>query len=529
MKWLLLGWQRLGLALPILFWAAIPCAAQLTTAQYGNARTGADTSETILTPQNVNAQQFGKVFSFKVDGDVYAQPLYLPQLEIPGKGKHHVLFVATEHDSVYAFDGDNNPSSPLWQVSFISPGNGSTPLAAREVQCPFIRPEVGITPTPVIDTKTGTLYVLARTKENGKYFQRLHALDVTTGAEKFGGPQVIQASVQGRKRRLDFDPLRENPRAALLLANGNIYLTWASSCDVGEYHGWVIAYDAHTLKQTGVFNTSPDAEESGIWQSDAGPAADEQGNIYAVTGNGKFDADSGGRDFGDSILKLTQTSQGLIAKDYFTPSDQQKLNANDLDVGSDGPVLLPDQPGPHPHLLITAGKGGGVYVIDRDHMGGYRAGNNSHAVQVIQLGDSCLGAPAYWNQSVYIFCSHDVLRQYKVENGRLSTEPVGKGTVQFTDPGATPTISASGMKNGIVWWVATKTWDGSDHFAVLHADDAANIGHELYTSEENSGRDRAGSALRFVMPTVVHGRVYIGVKGEVDVYGLLQSPQKSSK
>ena len=520
---------RSGSLLPILLvWLALPCVAQLTTAQYGNARSGANANETVLTPQNVNAQQFGKVFSFKVDGDVYAQPLYLPQLEIPGKGKHNVLFVATEHDSVYAFDADNDPATPLWQVSFLSPGSGISPLAAREVQCPFIRPEVGITPTPVIDTKTGTLYVLVRTKENGKYFQRLHALDIATGKEKFGGPQIIQAAVTAKgssQRAVNFDPLRENPRAALLLANGNVYLTWASSCDVGEYHGWVIAYDARTLKQTGVFNTSPDAQESGIWQSDSGPAADDQGNIYAVTGNGKFDANSGGRDYGDSVIKLGHNGQNLTLKDYFTPSDQEKLNARDLDVGSDGPVLLPDQTGPHPHLLITAGKGGGVYLLDRDRLGGYQAGTNPHAVQVIELSRSCLGAPAYWNQSVYIFCSNDVLRQYKLESGRLSNDPVSKGTVQFTDPGATPTISANRTQNGIVWWVATKTWNGSDRFAVLYADDATNVARELYNSEQNSGRDRAGSALRFVMPTVANGRVYIGVKGQVDVYGLLQ-PQK---
>lgn len=500
--------------------------AQVTTAQYGNARIGADLVEIELTPQNVNAEHFGKVFSFKVDGDVYAQPLYVPSLEIPSKGKHSVLFVATEHDSVYAFDAANNPSDPLWYVSFIHPEKGITPLDTRDVQCGFIMPDIGITSTPAIDTTTGTLYVLVRTKENGKYVQRLHALDISTGMEKFGGPVVIQASVNPGKiavsqQPVDFDPLRENPRAAILLANHMVYLAWASSCDVGKYHGWVISYDSHSLRQTGVFNTSPDAEEGGIWQADAGPAADEQGNVFAITGNGKFDADSGGRDYGDSILKLALSSSGLRLQDYFTPFDEQRLDDENLDLGSGGPVLLPDQTGPHPHLLVAAGKGGALYLIDRDHMGGYHAGDNTHAVQVIPINNTCLGAPAYWNQSLYIFCSNDVLRQYKLENGTLSAEPVAKGTLKLPEPGATPTISAKGATNGIVWWVATKRQNGPYRFAVLHANDATDIAHELYNSEQNASRDRAGLALRFAMPTVAEGRVYIGLKGEVDVYGLL--------
>lgn len=517
-------WRRIRwLAIPAFF--SIAALGQLTTAQYGNARLGANTNETLLTTKNVNARQFGKIFSFEVDGDVYAQPLFLPQLEIPGKGKHDVIFIATEHDSLYAFDAKNNPSTPLWKTSFLDSGKSVTTIPARDLHCPFIRPEVGITPTPVIDSTTETLYVLARTKENGAYFQRLHAVDVRTGTEKFGGPVKIEATgirnEGGRQRSLAFDPLRENPRAALLLQNGNVYLTWASSCDVGEYHGWVMAYDAHTLKQTGSFNASPDASESGIWQSDAGAAADDAGNVFVVTGNGKFDASFGGRDYGNSVIKLRLESQGMAATDYFTPYNEKALNAQDLDLGSGGPLLLPDQPGPHHHLLITAGKGGGMYLLDRDAMGKHHAGDNTNAVQSIELDRSCFGSPAYWNNSIYIFCSQDVLRQYKLENGKLSPQPAAKGTVEFTDPGAALMISANRNAEGIVWWVATRSWNGPDHFAVLHAVDATHIDHELYTSEENSSRDRAGLALRFVMPAVLDGRVYIGVKGAVDVYGLL--------
>jgi len=300
-------------------------SGQVTTSQYNNARTGAYLDETTLTPQNVNARQFGRAFTLPVDGDVYAQPLYLGGLDIPGKGRHNVLFVATEHDSVYAFDADAL-APPLWQVSFINPRAGVTTLTDREVRCPFISPEIGITPTPVIDPETGTLYVLARTKEGGRYYQRLHALDVTTGAERLGGPVAIQASVKDAgyfgghfAGQVPFSQFRELPRAGLLLAQGKVYLSWGSSCDVGPYHGWVMAYDARTLAQTAVFNTSPDSSESGIWQGDAGLAADAEGNVYAVTGNGTFDAASGGRDYGDTVLKLALANGSFAVRDYFTP------------------------------------------------------------------------------------------------------------------------------------------------------------------------------------------------------------------
>ena len=274
----------------------LPAGAQsVTTSQYDNARSGANRFETALTPRNVNVRHFGKLFTLKVDGDVYSQPLFLTGLDMPGKRRHDVLFVATEHDSVYAFDAYGHPASPLWRVTFLR--KGVTTVPADDVQCPFIEPEVGITSTPVIDEDTGTLYVLARTKEQtgsprpAHYTQRLHALAVTTGVEKFGGPVAIKATINGKgtgsqSGKVEFDPLRENPRASVLLANGLVYLAWASSCDVGSYHGWVMAYDAQTLKQKAVFNASPDGGDSGIWASDTGPAADESGNLFLATGNG---------------------------------------------------------------------------------------------------------------------------------------------------------------------------------------------------------------------------------------------------
>jgi len=502
-------------------------AAQILTAQYDNARTGATLHETTLTRANVNAAHFGKIFSFPVDGDVYAQPLYLPGVEIPGKGSHNVIFIATEHDSVYAFDADAAASSPLWRVSFLNSGAGIATVPARDVACPFIAPEIGITPTPAIDLQSGTLYVLARTKEgggalsSGRYVQKLHALAITTGAEKFGGPVEIKASVKGRGGLpVAFDPLRELPRAALLLASGQIYVTWGSSCDVGPYHGWVMAYDARTLSQTAVFNTSPDAEESGIWQSDNGPAADDQGNVYAATGNGKFSAAANGRDYGDSLLKLGLANRSLNVLDYFTPFNEKALNREDDDLGSGGPLLLPPQSGAPNGLVLVGGKDGSLYVLDRSRLGKYRESNNSHAVQVIRFRDGIYAAPAYWNGRVYILPGGDYLSAFTLDHGKLSAKPA-MGAQRFANPGATLAISANGSSNGIVWLIETKTWNGADQPAVLHAYDAANVARELYNSEQNSARDRAGLTLRFTIPTVVNGRVYVDAKHRIDVYGLL--------
>jgi len=504
--------------------------AQVTTSQYDNARTGADVRETILTSRNVNANQFGKVFALHVDGDVYAQPLYLPQIAIPGKGTHNVVFIATERDSVYAFDADAPSQTPLWRATFVDSSKGIEPLTPEDVRCPFIVPSIGITSTPVIDAASGTIYVLARTQEHGNYFQKLHALDVATGAEKSGSPVAIKASSPHKTLGLvsnpvDFDARSENPRAALLLSSGKVYLSWASSCDVGPYHGWMIAYDARTLQQAGVFNTSPDDEQSGIWAGDAGPAADANGNVFVAAGNGTFDAAlKGGRDYGDSVLKLALTPAGLAVADYFTPFDQDKLNAADNDLGSGGPVLLPDQQGPHPHVLIVGGKGGTIYVIDRDHMGKFHAGNDSHAVQTLPAHDMIFGAAAYWNGHLYYLVSNDVLRDYAVQNGQLSLS--SQGTLKFIDPGATPTVSANGTKDGIVWAIQTKGFQSANRQAILHAFEAGNVARELYNSGENTPRDGAGLTLRFTIPTVANGRVYIGTKNEVDVYGLLPAAKK---
>jgi len=508
---------------------AIPVAAQITTSQYDNSRSGATPNERYLTPQNVNAKQFGKLGSFKVDGAVYAQPLFVPSVDLPQhKGRHDLIFIATEHNSVYAFDAYSPNSAPIWQVSLLDSVKGSVPVSEDDAQCPFIKPEIGITSTPVIDIHTGTLYVLARTRILHKvganeFFQRLHALAITTGVEKFGGPKLISASVPGKgagasNGQVAFDPLKENPRAALLLSKNSVYITWASSCDVDPYHGWIMAYDPKTLAQKAVLNVSPDGSEAGIWLSDTGPAADAEGNVYVPTGNGTFNAAFGGRDYGDSVLKLDGST--LAVRDYFTPHDQDRISNADSDVGSSGPTLMPDQPGPHRHLLLQPTKDSTIYVIDRDKMGKYQRESDA-LVQTVHMGGGGYGAIAYWNGHAYFAASDDFLRDYAIKDGQLTIS--ASSAMKFANPGATPSVSSDGNKNAIVWAIATKTWNGPDtKTAVLYAFDATKLGQPIYTSEQNSQRDRAALATRFVIPVVYSGHVYFGTRSEVEVYGLLK-------
>jgi hypothetical protein len=515
-------------AIPFLLAFAGFSFAQVTTSQYNNSRTGANLGEKILTPQNVNAAQFGKIGAFKVDGTVYAQPLFLPSVDIPGKGKHDVVYVATEHDSVYAFDAYRPADPPLWHVNFLDAAHNIKTVSEDDAQCPFIRPEIGITSTPVVDVPSGTLYVLARTKightvGGDEYFQHLHALAITTGVEKFGGPKLITATAPGHGAgssggQVAFNALKENPRAALTLANNSVYLTWASACDVDPYHGWVMAYDVQTLAQKAVLNVNPNGSEAGIWLSDTGPAADAEGNLFVPTGNGTFDANSGGHDYGDSVLKLDGSS--LTVRDYFTPHDQERISNADSDIGSSGPLLLPDQPGPHRHLLLQPTKDSTIYVIDRDDMGKYHADNDA-LVQTVRLKGGAYGAIAYWNGHAYFAASDDNLNDYVFKNGKLVLNSSSHKV--FENPGATPSISADGNKSAIVWAISTKVWNGADtRPAVLYAYDASKLAAPIYTSEQNSQRDRAAMATRFVIPLVVSGHVYFGARGEVEVYGLLK-------
>src|SRR5258708_1874577 len=371
----------------------LPLAAQVNvlTYQYDNTRAGANLKEVVLTPANVNQSHFGKLFSHPVDGYIYGQPLYLAAVNVPGNGVHNIVYVATEHDSVYAFDADNSGGpndAPFWHVSFLDTARGVTTVPASDVNCDQIVPEIGITSTPVIDPASGTIYVVAMTKESAggtvSYVHRLHALDVASGAERAGSPVVIQASVPGTGdggSTVSLIPKNYKQRPGLLLLNGVVYLGFSSHCDFGQYHGWLIGYDAHTLQQVKVYNSSPNGVSGSLWAGGAAPAADAADNIYIVTGNGTFDAASGGVDLSESYIKLSSAG-ALTPKDYFTPFNFQFLNDEDLDVGSAGVALLPDEAGSssHPHLMVGASKEGRVYLLDRDNLGKWQAGSDSQIV-----------------------------------------------------------------------------------------------------------------------------------------------------
>src|SRR5215472_6097322 len=444
------------------------------TYQYDASRAGANLQETALTPANVNVNQFGKLFSYPVDGYVYAQPLYLPNVLIPGKGTHNVVYVVTEHDSVYAYDADSvGDGTWLWAVNFLNPAAGVTSVPASDTGCDQIVPEIGITGTPVIDPKSGTVYLVAMTKEksgnNTNYVHRLHALDVGTGLERPGSPVVIQASTPGTGDGGTVDtliPKNYKQRPGLLLLNGVVYTSWSSHCDGGRYHGWVIGYDEQSLGQVSVYNSTPNGGLGSFWAGGAAPAADAAGNIYVVTGNGSWDYATGGPDLGESYIKLA-SSGGLSVADYFTPYNQKALNDSDTDTGSAGVALLGDEAGSptHPHLLAGAGKEGRIYLLDRDQLGGYQASSDSQIVQSIPGAISGLfGNPAYFNKTVYFCGSGDGVTAFPISNAQMTTKPASRSATQYGYPGCVPTISANGTSNGIVWTLETS--------GTLHAYDA---------------------------------------------------------
>jgi hypothetical protein len=514
-----------------------------------NARTGQNLNETVLTPQNVNVNKFGKLFSYPVDGQVYAQPLYVPNVSIPGQGVHNVLYVATENDTVYAFDADGLSPNILWQVSFINPSQGITTLNCVTLgfEC-NVWPNTGITGTPVIDPTTNTIYLVARTQQGSNSIQSLHALDITTGAEKFGGPAQITATVPGTGTgtshgKVPFTTLHNNHRP-MLLANGNIYMAWA-----GQAHGWVMAYNATTLKQVAVFNTTPNGTLGGVWQSGSGIAEDSEGNLYLATGDGTFDASTGGIDYGDTVVKM---DANLNVLDYFTPMDQAcRLMPNDLDLGSGGPMVLPTQGGPFPDEVIQAGKGGTpcdewaggvyaapIYLTNRDNMGKYNSTQDQVIEEVEGANKGYWSNPAYWAGAAadYIYYSGadawggvgDYLKQYTVSNGVVSSTPLEQSVAIFP-VGSTPSISANGNENGILWTIMRKDSLSSTPGtkpAILYAFNAANVSQVLYTSAQNRQlRDQGGCANKFNVPTIANGKVYVGTQNELDVFGELPVTQ----
>ena len=537
----LAGALRFASGLACGLFASLLAQAQVnvTTARNDIGRTGQNISETILTPSNVNVSQFGKLFAQAVDGEIYAQPLYLTGLTINGLA-HNVVFVATEHDSVYAFDADNTSgtnTSPLWQASMLTAAHGAAPGATTE---PWnvgsdVYPEIGIEGTPVIDPVSQTLYAVSKTVEGGASVERLHALDLTTGAEKFGGPTTISASVPGTGSgstgtTVPLQPHYANQRPGLLLLNGVVYIGFASHEDVTPWHGWVLAYDATTLHQTGIFCTTPNDNGGGIWMSGTGLAADRldpsghpYGRMFAPTGNGGYDATApytSTMDYGDTILDLDLSNGAPTVVDEFTPSAQANYEANDVDVASGGLMILPTQTsGPYPNLLVQVGKSGTFYLLNRDNLGGYHATD-----QVVQSSATSIGplwsSPAYWNGKVYFAGQLDTLKSFPLVNGLLSLSTPTTSQEVFDWPGASPSISANGNTQGIVWTIDSSAYTNHGP-SVLRAHNASNVAVTLYSSATNASRDAAGPAVKFTMPTIANGKVYVGTGNQLDVYGLL--------
>lgn len=521
-------------------WTAL-AAVNVLTWHNDNFRSGQNTNETVLTPANVNTNTFGLLFNYAVDGQVYAQPLYVSGLQIPGLGSHNVVFVATQHDSVYAFDADSNAGTNnglIWQVNLgTSAATPNNDFGNRYGPYHDIDPEVGITSTPVIDLASGTIYVDAFTHEGASYFHRIHALNITNGLERPFSPVQVTASVPGNgvdsvAGVVTFNPMQQVQRPALTLAGGKLYLACAGYADTDPYHGWVIGFNATNLVQLTnyVFNTTPNstianfganAAEGGIWMSGSGLGVDAQTNLFAIIGNGSFNTNTSGiTEYGDSAVRLA-TTNGLSATDFFTPYNQATLAANDTDFGSGGPLLLPDSVGSvaHPHLLVACGKEGTIYLLDRDNLGHYNAAGDTQIVQSLPaiIGGTWSSA-AYFNQRVYYAGSGDALKDFLLTGGLLSTAPVTQSPNAFGWPGATPAISANGTNQAIAWALQA---DGAESggSAVLHAYDAYNLASELYNSSQAGIRDVPNVAVKFTIPTVVNGKVYAGAAKQLAIYG----------
>jgi Immunoglobulin domain/PQQ-like domain len=502
-------------------------SVDVITYHYDNGRSGQNLNETILTPANVNATQFGKKGEFTVDGKVDAQPLYLSQVAINGQMKN-VLYVATEHGSVYAFDADSingATSTVLWKSSTL--GSGETTSDTRG--CSQVSPEIGITATPVIDRTRNAIYVVAMSKNaSGRYFQRLHALNLSTGAELFSGPQEITATYPGTGdnssgANVIFDPKQYKERPGLLQINGTIYTTWSSHCDIRPYTSWVMAFSADTLAQTSVLNLTPNGNDGGIWMSGAGPAADTSGNLFFIIGNGTFDTTLNASGFpvngdcGNCFVKLS-TSNGLKLADYFTPQNTVAESNADQDFGSGGGMVLvdvKDSGGTTRHLSVGAGKDAIIYVADRDNMGKFNP-NTDQIYQKIsgQLGGAVFAMPAFFNNTIYYGAVGDALKAFPVTSARLAAAPSSQTTHQFAYPGTTPSVSANGTANGIVWAIENSG-------AILFAYDAANLTTELYDSNQAANNRDHFSGNKFITPVVVNGRVYVGTPNSVAVFGLL--------
>ena len=497
----------------------------VTTYKYDLNRSGQNLAESALTLTNVASSTFGLLRSLSVDGRVDAQPLYLSALSAGG-GTFNAVFVATEHDSVYAFDSDSG--AILWHVSLLGTGEKTSDTRG----CSQVSPEIGITSTPVIDRSAGahgTMYVVAMSIDSSSnYHQRLHALDVTTGAELLNGPVDISASFPATGTATSsFDPKSYEERAALLLANGTIYTSWTSHCDDAPYGGWIISYAQTTLARNGVLNVAAHSSAGpAIWMAGGGPAADASGNVYLLTANGAFETtmDAKGfpsaQDYGNSFLKISSAAAGLSVLDYFTMSNEVAESNADQDLGSGGELLLPDlmdSTNTVRHLMVGAGKDGNIYVVDRDSMGKFNASSNKNYQTLTgALPGGIWSTPAYFNGALYYGNVSGTLKAFAISSAKLGTTPQSQSTTQFTYPGTAPSVSANGSTNGIVWAHENTSP------AVLHAYDATNLAHELYNSNQAAAnRDQFGAGNKYITPIVADGKVFVGTGSSVAVFGLL--------
>jgi len=530
--------------------AQTPTPVPVLTWRYDLTHSGANTSETALTPANVASNSFGKLFSLPVDDHLYAQPLYVPNLKMSDGQVHNVLFLATENDTLYAFDADTK-GSPIWQVSLLTAAHGASAGATPVPQVDVgpnqdIGLNIGITGTPTINPATNTMYVVSNTKESGQYFSRLHAINIITGAEQPNSPMNIIATVAGNGHgtsggQISFSPLWTNQRAALNYYNGYVYIAYSSHGDENNYHGWVFAYNATTMQQTAVICLSPNDIGASVWGSGAGmPIDTSTGKMFIVTGNGNRTTPFvAGSDYGQSVVALNIANGQLTPTDEWTAFNYLKLNPPDWDQGSGGLLMLPDQPGPNPHLIITAGKEGRITVLNRDNLGGYAAGasSNTNAVQDITLsaispGEGFWGTAAYWNGKVYAWAGGDnggtpnVGMMFQMNNGVMDTKPDSTTTFTSAFSGPTFSVSSNGTQNGIVWAAKVDQFN-SNGAAVLYAFDPDDLATVFYESDAKA-KDSAGPANRYSVPVVTNGKVYIVANGEVDVYGLLDAAQTAA-